>query len=168
MTVRGEFRQTRLIERIEPDCLELSTRTMERYLKLFRQNDLAHNLMETVTSRIITDLDIQVDKQRLDSTHVFSNMANLTRSMLMFRTVKRHESKLYYGLDEVIRKLYDGSGKWVYDTDTADPNVRFRGKTYTNKEQVMWDAAEIIKRFEDHEKLSNMNTYKDLVRVFHE
>ena len=88
--------------RIEPDCLELSTRTLERYLKIFRKNELAQKLMDTVTRKIINDLNIKVDKQRLDSTHIFSNMADLTRSMLMFRTVKRfliqvkrHESKLY-------------------------------------------------------------------------
>jgi len=161
--------------RIEPDCLELSERTLHRYLEIFRKNELAQKLMESVTCKIIADLNIQVDKQRLDSTHIFSNMAELTRSMLMFKTlkrfliqVKRHESKLYHELDEEFRKLYDGSGRWVYDKKIATRNVRFRGKTYTNKEQVMWDAAEIIKRFEEHEKLSNINTYKDLVRVFHE
>jgi len=161
--------------KIQPDCLDMSSRTLTRYLKLFRDKELAARLMEDVTSVIVRELNIEVDKQRLDSTHVFSNMADLTRSMLMFRTlkrflvqVKRHESKLYHELEEEVRKLYDGSGKWVYDKDIADRNVRFRGKTYTNKEQVMWDSAEIIKRFEDHDKLSNMNTYKDLVRVFHE
>jgi len=161
--------------RIEPDGLELSERTMHRYLKIFRKNELARTLMESVTQKIIADLDIKVDKQRLDSTHVFSNMADLTRSMLMFKTlkrflvqVKRHENKLYHELDEEFRKLYDGSGKWVYDEKTATRNVRFRGKIYTNKEQVLWDAAEMIRRFENHEKLSNINTYKDLVRVFHE
>ena len=161
--------------RIEPDCLELSTRTLERYLKVFRKNELAQKLMDTVTRKIIADLNIQVDKQRLDSTHVFSNMADLTRSMLMFRTVKRfltqvkrHENKLYYELDAELRKLYDGSGKWIYDRKIATRNVRYRGKTYTNKEQVMWDAMKIIERFEAHEKLSKINTFKDLVRVFHE
>lgn len=161
--------------RIEPDGLELSERTMYRYLKIFRSNELAQKLMESVTRKIIADLDIKVDKQRLDSTHVFSNMADLTRSMLMFKTlkrfliqVKRHENQLYHELDPELRKLYDGSGKWVYDKEIATRNVRFRGKTYTNKEQVMWDAAEIIKRFNDHQKLSNTNTYKDLVRVFNE
>jgi hypothetical protein len=161
--------------RIEPDCLEMSTRTLERYLKIFRKNELAQKLMDTVTRKIIADLNIKVDKQRLDSTHIFSNMADLTRSMLMFRTVKRfliqvkrHESKLYHELDAELRKLYDGSGKWVYDKEIATRNVRYRGKTYTNKEQVMWDAMKIIERFENHQKLSKINTFKDLVRVFNE
>jgi len=154
--------------RIDPDNLELSERTMHRYLNIFRKNELARTLMETVTRKIISDLDIKVDKQRLDSTHVFSNMADLTRSMLMFKTlkrflvqVKRHENKRYYELDEEFRKVYDGSGKWVYDKEVATRNVRFRGKTYTNKEQVMWDAAEIIRRFEDHEKLSNLIRFSE-------
>lgn len=36
---------------IEPDNLELSTRTLERYLKIFRKNDLAQKLMDTVTRK---------------------------------------------------------------------------------------------------------------------
>jgi hypothetical protein len=160
---------------IEPDNLDLGTRTLERYMKIFRKNELAQKLLDTVTRQIIADLNIKVDKQRLDSTHVFSNMADLTRSMLMFRTVrrfliqvKRHENKLYHELDAELRKLYDGSGRWVYDKEVATRNVRHRGKTYTNKEQVMWDAMKLIERFENHEKLSKINTFKDLVRVFNE
>ena len=52
-------------------------------------------------------LNIEVDKQHLDSTHVFSNMADWNRSMLLFKTrkrflvqVKRHESRLYGELDQ--------------------------------------------------------------------
>ncbi len=49
----------------------------------------------------VDQLNIKIDKQRLDSSHVFSNMADWSRSMLLFKTtkrflvqVKRHESKL--------------------------------------------------------------------------
>ncbi len=45
--------------------------------------------MKDVTKMIIQELNIEVNKQRLDSTHVFSNMADWTRSMLLFKTTKR-------------------------------------------------------------------------------
>lgn len=61
----------------------------ELYSYIFRGNELAQKLMELVTRKTIAELDIKVDKQRLDSTHVFSNMPNMTRSMLMFKTPKR-------------------------------------------------------------------------------
>jgi hypothetical protein len=99
----------------------LGIRTLERYLKIFREKELAQKLMQDVTSMIIEELNIEVDKQRLDSTHVFSNMADWSRSMLLFRTtkrflvqVKRHESRLYYELDEEIREHYESKGDWIY------------------------------------------------------
>jgi hypothetical protein len=62
--------------------------------------------MDDVTVMIIKELNIEVDRQRLDSTHVFSNMADWNRSMLLFKTIKRflvqlkrHESKLYDEID---------------------------------------------------------------------
>ncbi|OGV35365.1 MAG: hypothetical protein A2020_06500 [Lentisphaerae bacterium GWF2_45_14] len=85
--------------KIQPDNLKLGIRTLERYLKIFREKALAQKLMEDVTETIIRELNIEVDKQRLDSTHVFSNMADWSRSVLLFLTtkrflvqVKRHES----------------------------------------------------------------------------
>ena len=79
--------------------MKLGIRTLERYLKIFREKALAQKLMEDVTETIIRKLNIEVDKQRLDSTHVFSNMADWSRSVLLFLTtkrflvqVKRHES----------------------------------------------------------------------------
>jgi hypothetical protein len=107
--------------KLQPDNLNLGIRTLERYLKIFREKELAQKLMQDVTSMIIEELNIEVDKQRLDSTHVFSNMADWSRSMLLFRTtkrflvqVKRHESRLYYELDEEIREHYESKGDWIY------------------------------------------------------
>ena len=159
---------------IDPDNLKLGTRTLERYMKLFREKELAQKLMNKVSHKIISSLNIQVDKQRLDSTHVFSNMANWSRSMLLFKTtkrflvqVKRHESKLYYELEEELRKLYDSQGNWLHEA-TMIRNIRYGKHVCTNKEQVAWDMSFLIQRFSSHEKLANMNSYKMLCRIFNE
>jgi hypothetical protein len=87
--------------------------------------------MTDVTEMIIKELNIEVNKQRLDSTHVFSNMADWTRSMLLFKTtkcfliqVKRHESKLYYELNDDLRKSYDPQRNWIY-REVTTRNVRY-------------------------------------------
>jgi len=120
------------------------------------------------------ELNIEVNKQRLDSTHVFSNMADWTRSMLLFKTtkrfliqVKRHESKLYSELDNDLRKSYDSQGDWIYREITTR-NVRYGDHVCSNKEQIAWDMLRLIEKFEQHDKLSNMNSFKDMVRVFGE
>jgi hypothetical protein len=160
--------------KIQPDNLKLSVRTLARYQKIFREKELAQKLMQDVTSMIIRELNIQIDKQRLDSTHVFSNMADWSRSMLLFRTikrflvqVKRHESRLYSELDENLRKEYESKGDWIY-TGSKTRNVRYGTHECDNREQLGWDMLRLIERFENHPKLSRMNSFNDMVRIFSE
>ena len=65
--------------KIQPCHLQFGSRTLDRYLKLFRKKELAHKIMDEVTVMIIKEMNIEVDRQRLDSTHVFSNMADWNR-----------------------------------------------------------------------------------------
>lgn len=54
---------------------EVSLRTLQRYQRKFRDDQLGSMVFEKITTQLIYELGICVDKQRLDSTHVFSNMA---------------------------------------------------------------------------------------------
>jgi hypothetical protein len=54
----------------------MSVRTLERYIRLFESDELAKSIMDTVTSKLIEILGVKIDKQRLDSTHIFSDMAS--------------------------------------------------------------------------------------------
>src|SRR4051794_30747397 len=67
----------------------LSTRTLERYQRLFRDNDLAATVFDKVTTQLVAALDLDVSGQRLDSTHVFSHMATFGRTKLMAVAIKR-------------------------------------------------------------------------------
>ena len=87
---------------LEPVAQELSKRTLERYLVHFEQDDLARQVLRDVTDRLVTVLGTKLDQQRLDSTHLFSDMACLGRTRLMgvaikrFLTqVKRHDPTAY-------------------------------------------------------------------------
>ena len=69
--------------------------------------------MSEVTVKLVDLLEINVDKQRLDSTHIFSDMASFGRTRLMgvaikrFLTqLKRHDLKAYELLDEPFRTRY--------------------------------------------------------------
>src|ERR1700758_3198143 len=54
---------------LEPG-VEVSARTIERYQKLFRDDDLAAQVFHDVTIRLAEELELDVSRQRLDSTHV--------------------------------------------------------------------------------------------------
>ena len=74
---------------LAPENQSLSSRTVERYKKLIVEDELAGQIMETITATLIQKLDLSVAKQRLDSTHVFSDMAQFGRTRMMGVTIKR-------------------------------------------------------------------------------
>ena len=68
--------------------------------------------MEKITTKLVEALSIKIDKQRLDSTHIFSDMANFGRTRLMgvaikrFLTqLKRHDPKAYELLDQATEEV---------------------------------------------------------------
>ena len=100
---------------IEPG-VECSDRTVERYRKLFTEDDLASQLFCDLTIKLTNLLELDVSKQRLDSTHIFSHMATFGRVRLMAVTlkrcltqIKRHEAKDYEALPEDLRARYASS-----------------------------------------------------------
>ena len=79
---------------LEPVTHDLSMRTLERYIDLFEKDELARTIMSKITVKLVDLLEINIDKQRLDSTHVFSNMASFGRTRLMGVAVKRFLTQL--------------------------------------------------------------------------
>lgn len=160
---------------VQADKCEVAERTFMRYLDDFRKKKLAVSLMEQITQKLIEKLNLKVDQQRLDSTHVCSNMANWGRTQLMANVVKkfliqlkRHENTIYYKLDRELLERYEKSTGWIF----ADPVTKTNGRKVqhisSNREQLGWDMLRLLEQFEKHPKVSNMNSYKMLFRVFHE
>jgi len=153
---------------------DLSERTFYRYLKLFRDNDcyLARRAMDEVTRAVIEIAGIDVSKQRLDSTHVFSNMATFGRTRMMGGAIKRfltrvirHDQPAYEALDESPRQRYEPSPGELF-ADTAKSKD---GERYTKlRQQVAEDLHQLIPTFEDHERFREARTFKHLVRIFNE
>jgi len=63
--------------------VKVCSRTVERYQKLFRDHELAARVFHDVTTRLADELERDIARQRLDSTHVFSHMASFGRTKLM-------------------------------------------------------------------------------------
>ena len=151
---------------LEPG-VEVSARTVERYQKLFRDDDLAARVFDDVTTRLVQALDLDVSRQRLDSTHVFSHMASFGRTKLMavaikrFLTqVKRHDPDAYAALPEDLRRRYEPRQARLF-ADAKDAEARARCR-----QQAAEDLRFIIDRFADRPDLANRSTYKALVTIF--
>jgi hypothetical protein len=155
---------------LEPVTHDLSMRTLERYIDLFEKDELAGAIMSEITVKLVDLLDINIDKQRLDSTHVFSDMASFGRTRLMgvaikrFLTqLKRHDPKAYELLDEQLRRRYaPGVNQLFGDTGKDGESRRLL------RQQVAEDMYLLIRRFADTAEHAGRDTYKSMDRIFYE
>ncbi len=153
---------------LEPGHDEMCERTFERYRALFLEDESAGQVMQDVTDRLINLLELDIAKQRLDSTHVFSNMASFGRTRLMAVTikrfltqVKRHHLADFEALPAEVRQRYAPSQAQLLSKDSKDADGRAR-----SRQQVAEDMRDLINRFADHAGLRDRPSYQALVTVF--
>jgi hypothetical protein len=151
---------------LEPGATVCS-RTVERYQKLFRDNDLAALIFHDVTTRLAESLELNISQQRLDSTHVFSHMASFGRIKLMavaikrFLTqVKRHAPQSYAALPEAFRLRYQPAESQLF-AGAKDAEARQR-----SRQQVAEDLQWIIDHFANSADMTGRSSYKAMVTIF--
>ena len=153
---------------LEPEQQSLCERTIERYEQLFREDELAAGVMHTVTMRLAEVLEINVAQQRLDSTHVFSDMATFGRTRLMgvaikrFLTqVKRHAAETYQELPEELRRRYEPSEKQLFGKTGKDADSRAR-----LRQQVAEDMCFLVERFAADPAFAQRSSYQSMALIF--
>jgi hypothetical protein len=151
---------------LEPGAT-LCTRTLERYQQLFRDNDLAVRVFDKVTTKLIGALDLDVSRQRLDSTHVFSRMATFGRTKLMAVAIKRfltqlqrHDHTAYAALPDDLRRRYAPAPSRLF-ADAKDADARAR-----DRQQAAEDLHFLIDHFADRPDHANRSTYQAMVTIF--
>ncbi len=155
---------------LAPVAQDLSVRTLERYQEYFEQDDLAQRVLHDVTTRLVTVLGLKIDQQRLDSTHVLSDMACLGRTRLLgvaikrFLTqVKRHDPAAYAALEEPLRQRYAPSDPRLFADIARDGESR-----RLLRQQVAEDLYALLRRFADQPAHTQRSSYKAMERIFHE
>ena len=155
---------------LEPVANDLAIRTLERNIARFEDDNLAQNLMADVTVRLVELLEIKVDTQRLDSTHIFSDMASFGRTRLMGVAIKRFLTQVnrsepadYETLPENLRQRYAPGVNQLFADVAKDTDSR-----RLLRQQVAEDMYTLLKHFADHPDHSTKNTYKALERIFYE
>lgn len=153
---------------LEPAKQSLSKATIERYQRLFRENDIARRVFDDVTAALVGALELDVSRQRLDSTHLTSNMANFGRTRLLAVTIKRfltqlkrHDVAAYEALPQCIRDRYDLAEKKLFSKADAAGRKSAR-------QECAEDLLLLIERFADDEKHNGRQTYQMLRQVFDE
>ena len=145
----------------------LCTRTLERYQQLFRDDDLAAKVFDKVTTKLVGALDLDVCRQRLDSTHVFSHMATFGRTKLMAVAIKRfltqlrrHDGEAYAALPEGLRERYvPAQSRLFADAKDAEARARYR-------QRAAEDLHSLITRFADRPDHTSRSTYQAMITIF--
>lgn len=126
-------------------------------------------IFETVADKLAKVFTIDVTKQRLDSTHIFSNMRHLGRIGLFAATIKkflvnlrRHHKDLFVSLDEeIINRYLPQKGTEVFSLVKPTESAK-------TLEIVATDLFSITERFTDNKAVVSMASYQLMLRVLKE
>jgi len=150
---------------LEPG-VEVSSRTLERYQRLFREDELAARLFADVTTNLAELLELDVSRQRLDSTHLSSHMATFARTKLMgvaikrfLIQVKRHDPDAYATLTDELRSRYAVPQSQLF-AGTKDIAAR-----KLLRQQAAEDLYLVIEHFANSPEMTSRSTYKVLVTI---
>ena len=152
---------------VNPVTASMSHASVERYSRYFRDSALAQKVFHRVTSALIDILELDVSRQRLDSTHIYSDMATFGRTKLMgvtikrfLRQLKRHNKDLFHRLKEDLRQRYAVSESKLF------------GNHQSTRQQLRQLVAEdllyLVSTFTEHSEIIGWTTYKALKRVLEE
>jgi hypothetical protein len=134
---------------------------------LITTNNKAREIFTGITDKIIVNTGLSTEKQRIDSTQIISNMANLSRLQLFVRTIEGFLGQLkkkHPGLNKKLPKLYDKvylkrSG---YFADVKSSRAKRRlAKTAKH-------LFDLVDRFRGHKQISRMKSYQLMLRLLEE
>ena len=155
---------------LEPVAHDIAKRTLERYITHFEKDNLAKVTMDKITAALVEALSTKIDQQRLDSTHIFSDMASFGRTRLMGVAIKRFLTQVirddeqdYNSLDESLRQHYAPSVNQLFADTKKDSESR-----RLLRQQVAEDMYYLVKRFGDLDEYTRKSTYKAVERIFYE
>jgi hypothetical protein len=149
----------------------VSPRSVENYKRLLREGDEhCADIFGTVTAALVEELQLDITRQRLDSTHVFSYMARLTRSNLMAVAVKRfltqvlrHDPAAHAALPEELLQRYAPAEGRIFGYGKAKGGTE---ELVRRIQQTAEDIHYLIEHFASHANLNGRSTWQALTRVF--
>jgi Transposase DDE domain/Transposase domain (DUF772) len=144
----------------------VSSRTLWNLRDIVAQHGLQDALFENVTKALQKLFALDPSKQRLDSVHIFSNMAHLGRIRIFVRTIR----DFLTNLKRQHVKEYDALGDIALCYDKKNDGAFAVKPTESAKKLVELgdDCFYLVERFKTNETVCKMDSYKKLVRMFTE
>jgi len=147
----------------------ISPRTLWGMRALMSELGMEKEIFDSVTGKLVSLYNVDTSLQRLDSTHLCSNMKRLGRVSLFVKTIqcflrnlKRHYEQDYLALDDELRERYMGRR-----ADRAFASIR-ANDSRRKLQELAEDVRRLVARFHDNDAVGGMSSYKKLVRLFNE
>jgi hypothetical protein len=155
---------------LEPDETHCCQKTLHNFRARIMKDDRARVLFADVVAKILALLGIDVSSQRLDSTHIISNIARLTRLRLFCETIraflkglKRSSSRKYRLVPESLRARYlkkDGESSSYDDARSTESKRRLA--------VCARDVWRLLDLFRGDKRVAKLDSYQVLERLFGE
>ena len=155
---------------LEPEKAHICQKTLHNFRAKLMASDEGRRLFEEMTERILKALGVSADRQRLDSTHIMSNMAVLTRLGLFCETLRVFLRELKKLLPEKYEAIPAGL-RGRYLKDDARPN-RYEGARSSEGRRRLRvcarDLWRVLDRFRGDEDVEGLESRALLQRLFTE
>lgn len=143
-------------------------KTLHNFRSKLLGNEKAKHLFSQMTDSMVKSLGISVSKQRLDSTHIVSNIARLTRLGLFCETIrlflreaKKKFPEKFNRIPESLRLRYlkeDGNAAPYHDTKSSETHRRLN--------VCARDVYRLLNRFKQDKDVLKLRSFGILDRLY--
>ena len=152
---------------ITPEEAHLVQRTMHSYRVILTQSDRARRMFEDLTRKLAEADGLSMGRQRLDSTHILSNIAVLTRLTLFVETVTHFLRVLRKDLPERLSGLDGRFQKRYLEREGYFADAK-REQAQRRLPVVATDVFELVRAFEEDAQVLDLAAFVLLRRLFEE
>ena len=155
---------------LTPEDAHCCLKTLHNFRTRLLGNEQAKLLFEQMTDKMISKLGLSVERQRLDSTHIVSNIARLTRLGLFCETMRVFLRDLKRALPEKFEQVPVALRQRYFKEDGADAPYHDAKSTETQRRLnvAARDTYRLVDRFKQDATISKLDTFCILTRLFKE
>ena len=152
---------------VEPRTAHVCQKTLHNYRVLLLDGERSRSVFERVTRGLAEADGLNLGRQRLDSTHVMSNMAVLTRLGLFVETVTFFLRELRREHPDRLERLDPGYARRYLDREGYFSDAR-RGQRQRRLKAVASDLYRLVVAFDEDEVVASLPSYVLLARLLEE
>jgi len=146
----------------------VSERTLWKMRQILSEKGLAEEIFTKVTEKLVTVFKVDASRQRLDSTHIFSNMRHLGRIGIFAATIKKFLINLKRGHRDIFDALDTARFERYLKKSAGVFALVKPSESALTLQGLAEDLFFLLERYKDHEQIRELISYKLLARLLRE